>query len=59
MMILIGHKKDSRNECMVIKITEAELGPVIGLGHSDLERVTTPHNDALVIRATMANYDVA
>lgn len=45
---------------MVIKTTEAESGP---MGHGDLEGVTNPspptHNDALDIRATMANYDVA
>lgn len=31
---------------------------MIGFGPSDLEGVMTPHNDALVIRAIVANYDV-
>lgn len=32
---------------------------VISFGPSDLEGVIAPHEDALVIRATIANYDVA
>ncbi|XP_074591721.1 uncharacterized protein LOC141847563 [Curcuma longa] len=37
----------------------ADLGPNISFGPQDLEGVDTPHDDALVIRATIANYDVA
>ncbi|XP_074576197.1 uncharacterized protein LOC141832624 [Curcuma longa] len=33
--------------------------PSINFGPQDLEGVTVPHNDALVIRATIVNYDVA
>lgn len=33
--------------------------PVISFGSVDLEGVITPHEDALVIRATIANYDAA
>ncbi|XP_074570551.1 uncharacterized protein LOC141827208 [Curcuma longa] len=34
-------------------------GPSIQFGPRDLEGVSLPHDDALVIRATIANYDVA
>ncbi|XP_074559159.1 uncharacterized protein LOC141815103 [Curcuma longa] len=34
-------------------------GPTIGFGPQDLEGVETPHDDALVITATIANYDVS
>ncbi|XP_073030621.1 uncharacterized protein [Primulina eburnea] len=33
--------------------------PIIGFGPEDLRGVVTPHNDALVVTATIANYDVA
>ncbi|XP_074592498.1 uncharacterized protein LOC141848373 [Curcuma longa] len=33
-------------------------GPIIGFGPQDLEGVETPHDDALVIRATIANYNI-
>ncbi|XP_073033890.1 uncharacterized protein [Primulina eburnea] len=33
--------------------------PVISFGPEDLRGVVTPHNDALVVMATIANYDVA
>ncbi|XP_073271555.1 uncharacterized protein [Primulina huaijiensis] len=33
--------------------------PVISFGPEDLRGVVTPHNDALVVTATVANYDVA
>ncbi|XP_074569642.1 uncharacterized protein LOC141826298 [Curcuma longa] len=36
-----------------------EPSPAIYFGPQDLEGVATPHDDALVIRATIANYDVA
>ncbi|XP_074579125.1 uncharacterized protein LOC141835651 [Curcuma longa] len=34
-------------------------GPIIGFGPQDLEGVETPHDDALVIKATIANYDIS
>lgn len=45
---------------MVVRAPEVESDPVIGIGPGDFEGVTSPppHNDALIIRATMANYDV-
>ncbi|XP_073302916.1 uncharacterized protein [Primulina huaijiensis] len=33
--------------------------PVISFGPEDLRGIVTPHNDALVVTATLANYDVA
>ncbi|XP_074559155.1 uncharacterized protein LOC141815099 [Curcuma longa] len=34
-------------------------GPIIGFGPQDLEGVETPHDDALVIKATIANYEIS
>ncbi|XP_074566213.1 uncharacterized protein LOC141822780 [Curcuma longa] len=34
-------------------------GPIIRFGPQDLEGVEMPHDDALVIRATIANYNIA
>ncbi|XP_074577627.1 uncharacterized protein LOC141834083 [Curcuma longa] len=34
-------------------------GPIIGFRPQDLEGIEVPHDDALVIRATIANYDIA
>ncbi|XP_074574636.1 uncharacterized protein LOC141831105 [Curcuma longa] len=34
-------------------------GPTMGFGPQDLEGVETPHDDALVIKATIANYDIS
>lgn len=36
-----------------------ESGPVLGFGLGDLGGVVPPHNDALVIRVTMTNNDMA
>ncbi|XP_074569823.1 uncharacterized protein LOC141826469 [Curcuma longa] len=33
--------------------------PIIGFGPQDLEGVETPHDDALVIKATIANYEIS
>lgn len=33
--------------------------PIISFGTINLGDVATPHDDALVVRATIANYDVA
>lgn len=53
-----AQKKYSQTECMVVRASKVELGPIIGFGPDDLEGVTTPHNDALVIQATIVNFDV-
>ncbi|XP_074556254.1 uncharacterized protein LOC141812106 [Curcuma longa] len=34
-------------------------GPIIGFGPQDLERIEVPHDNTLVIHATIANYDIA
>lgn len=52
-------KRHNRVEWMVVSALEVESGPVIGFGLGDLEGVTTPYSNALIIRATMANYDIA
>lgn len=52
-------KRHSGSECMVVKATEVESCLVIRFGPSDLKGVMTSHNDALVIQATVVNYDVA
>ncbi|XP_074560387.1 uncharacterized protein LOC141816515 [Curcuma longa] len=36
-----------------------EEGPILGFGPQDLEGVEVPHDDALVVHATIANYDIA
>ncbi|XP_074574021.1 uncharacterized protein LOC141830496 [Curcuma longa] len=36
-----------------------EEGPILGFGPHDLEGVETPHDDALVVHATIANYNIA
>lgn len=36
-----------------------EDGPIISFGLVDLKGIIIPHDDALVIRETIANYDVA
>lgn len=35
-----------------------EDGPVISFGPQDIQGVSTPYNDALVIQAKIANYEV-
>lgn len=52
-------KRYNRAECIVVGVMEVESEPVQGFESSDLEEVATPHNDSLVIRAIVANYDVA
>ncbi|XP_074559869.1 uncharacterized protein LOC141815900 [Curcuma longa] len=40
-------------------IEAGKNGPLIHFGPQDLTGISTPHDDALVIRATIANYNVA
>lgn len=44
---------------MAVSGAGAWAGPVLRFGPQDLEGVITPHNDALVIRATVTYYEVA
>lgn len=45
--------------CNIDTDRSSKTGPSISFGPEDLEGVVAPHDDALVIRATIANYDVA
>ncbi|XP_073033854.1 uncharacterized protein [Primulina eburnea] len=54
-------RKTSSRRLTNTEITEVKTrtGPLISFGPEDLVGLTDPHNDALVIRATIANYEVA
>lgn len=54
----ISRKRYSREECMVITTPTNLVGPTLGFGPNDLEGVSTPHFDALVIRTHISNFDV-
>lgn len=43
----------------MVNTPEKESSLVLGFGPTDMKGVVAPHNDALIIRATMANYEVA
>lgn len=43
---------------MTVHILEVETGSVLGFGPNDLKGVIGPHNDALIIHALIANYNV-
>lgn len=53
-----ARKAWSRVESLGIGSRERAEGPTISFGSKDLEDVATPHNDALVIHARMANHEV-
>ncbi|XP_075499303.1 uncharacterized protein LOC142537694 [Primulina tabacum] len=52
-----ARKASSRKECLEID-GKGGNEPVISFGPEDLRGVSLPHNDALVIQARVANYDV-
>ncbi|XP_073313462.1 uncharacterized protein [Primulina huaijiensis] len=52
-----ARKAKSRKECLAVD-GSGRNEPVISFGPEDLRRVSLPHNDALVIQARVANYDV-
>ncbi|XP_075503974.1 uncharacterized protein LOC142541301 [Primulina tabacum] len=55
-----ARKASSRRlENMEISSTRTRSGPMITFGPEDMKGVADPHNDALVIRAMIANYEVA
>ncbi|XP_073035238.1 uncharacterized protein [Primulina eburnea] len=55
-----ARKASSRRlENMEISSTQTRSGPIISFGPEDMKGVADPHNDALVIRAMIANYEVA
>ncbi|XP_075473380.1 uncharacterized protein LOC142504391 [Primulina tabacum] len=52
-----ARKAKSRRECLEVD-GNGRNEPVISFGPEDLRGVSLPHNDALVIQARVANYDV-
>ncbi|XP_073303001.1 uncharacterized protein [Primulina huaijiensis] len=52
-----ARKARSRRECLEVDGRKRDE-PVISFGPEDLRGVSLPHNDALVIQARVANYDV-
>ncbi|XP_075521548.1 uncharacterized protein LOC142554756 [Primulina tabacum] len=52
-----AQKKRSKRECLEVDGNRRDE-PVISFGPEDLRGVSLPHNDALVIQARVANYDV-
>ncbi|XP_075475744.1 uncharacterized protein LOC142510950 [Primulina tabacum] len=52
-----ARKARSRRECLEVDGRRRDE-PIISFGPEDLRGVSLPHNDALVIQARVANYDV-
>lgn len=52
-------KRYKWTEYMVIKPPKVESRPILGFWPNDLEEVTSPHNNSLVIQVTLANFDLA
>ncbi|XP_073057035.1 uncharacterized protein [Primulina eburnea] len=53
-----ARKAHSRHESFGVEDVVRDEGPVISFGSRDLQGVSLPHNDALVIQAKVANYDI-
>ncbi|XP_073049537.1 uncharacterized protein [Primulina eburnea] len=53
-----ARKAHSRHESLGVDNTLGDDVPVISFGPRDLQGVSLPHNDALVIQAKIANYDI-
>ncbi|XP_073138248.1 uncharacterized protein [Henckelia pumila] len=53
-----ARKSWSRRESLGVEEGRQGAGPIITFGPQDLEGVNLPHNDALLIQARIANYDV-
>lgn len=47
-----------REECMVMEEPTSRTGSILGFVPRDLEGIMVLHNDALVIRAIVDNFDV-
>ncbi|XP_073030754.1 uncharacterized protein [Primulina eburnea] len=52
-----AQKSRSRRDCMEVEGMRKNEA-VISFGREDIKGVNLPHNDALVIQATVANYDI-
>ncbi|XP_073019166.1 uncharacterized protein [Primulina eburnea] len=53
-----ARKSRSRRECLEVEEGSRKSEEVISFGPEDLRGVNLPHNDALVIQAQVANYDI-
>ncbi|XP_073152467.1 uncharacterized protein [Henckelia pumila] len=53
-----ARKSWSKREVLGIKARRPDPCPVITFGPEDLEEMCLPHNDALLIRTQVANYDI-
>ncbi|XP_073153921.1 uncharacterized protein [Henckelia pumila] len=53
-----ARKSWSKREVLGIEARRPDPCPVVTFGPEDLEGVCLPHNDALLIRAQVANYDI-
>ncbi|XP_073041770.1 uncharacterized protein [Primulina eburnea] len=53
-----ARKAHSPHESFGVDDAVRSEGPVISFGPQDLQGVSLPHNDALVIQAKVANYDI-
>ncbi|XP_073313530.1 uncharacterized protein [Primulina huaijiensis] len=58
MEILTGSKSLEPARSFNVNVLGGEEEPNISFGPQDLQEVILPHNDALVIRAKIANYDI-
>ncbi|XP_073133738.1 uncharacterized protein [Henckelia pumila] len=53
-----ARKSWCRKESLALEERRHDSGPIITFGPRDLEGVNLPHNDALLIQARIANYDI-
>ncbi|XP_073123141.1 uncharacterized protein [Henckelia pumila] len=53
-----ARKSWSKREVLGLEARKVTSCPVISFGPEDLKDVVTPHNDALLIQARVANYDI-
>ncbi|XP_073018955.1 uncharacterized protein [Primulina eburnea] len=54
-----SHVPLNRSRDKVMEGADLPRDPVISFGPDDLRSIVAPHNDAFVVMATVANYDVA
>lgn len=53
-----ARKKFNREEYMIMEGPTFQTRPILSFSMHDLEGITVPRNNSLVIRATIANFDV-
>lgn len=53
-----AQKRHNYTECMVVRTPEVESDLMLEFIPGDLEGAMPPHNDALIIHATLANYNM-